>query len=88
MKTILQKLWNCEYEPLEHDGPNKKLLSESYGAMDENKLYLKKELNGKQLAAFLKYEEEANEVVFLSMEDSFVRGVRFAVRFFMEALEE
>lgn len=87
MKTILQQLWNCEYDPLEHDGPNQKPLSKSYGEMDEKTLYLKKELKGEQLEAFLKYEEETNEVIFLSMEDSFVRGVRFAVRFFLDALK-
>jgi hypothetical protein len=88
MRTILQEIWNYEYDPLEHEGPNKKLLSESYDAMDKNKLYLEKELNGEQLEAFLKYEAEADHVVSLSMEDSFVRGVRFAVRFFTEALNE
>ena len=86
MEKILQELWKHEYDPLEKDGPNRSLLSESYGTMDEIKVYLMKTLSGEPLEAFLKYEAEASEVVALSMEDSYVRGVRFAVRFFMDSL--
>ena len=84
MKQTLEDLWFSYLidAPVRRDGERKKILEEADRLEDK----LRAQLSERQLGALNDYEDSMGEICSMDEKEAFVKGVRFAVRFLIEAL--
>ena len=86
MKDFIHRIWYGDVCPEHNSTANRAEIDKLLLCRERHRERLLALLNDEQKKAFEKYESGETELYWLSQEDAFTEGVRYAVRFLVEAM--
>ena len=86
MKEFIHKIWYGNVYPGQEISENNAEVNKLMQYKNQHRQQLLTMLNEEQIKLLAKYESNEEELYCLAQEDAFAAGVRFAVRFLVEAM--
>ena len=86
MKEFIHRIWCGDVYPGSEITANNAEINKLLGYKNRHREHLVSLLNEEQTQILEKYESSEEELYSLAQEDAFTEGIRFAVRFLVEAM--